>query len=88
MVKEQIVSKISEKIGLTRVDSSRIVDTIFDEIAAVLKEGGRVELRGLGTFGTKLRAARVARNLKTNESINISERRVSFFKAGRELKNV
>ena len=47
-----------------------------------------IELRGFGTFGTKIRRARVARNPKTNVTVNVPEHKVPYFKAGVEIKNL
>ncbi len=86
MVRSELVEKISQVAQLTRLDAEKIVDTIFNGIKEGLIRGDRVELRGLGTFGVKIRAPRLARNLKTGESIPLPPRRVPFFRPGRELK--
>lgn len=86
MVRSELVDKISQAVNLTRQDAEKIVETIFNGIKESLIRGDRVELRGLGTFGVKTRAPRLARNLKTGQSIPLPPRRVPFFRPGRELK--
>jgi len=86
MVRSELIEKVSQVTQLTRQEAEKIVDTIFHAIKEALVRGDRVELRGLGTFGVKVRAPRLARNLKTGESIPLPPRRVPFFRPGRELK--
>lgn len=88
MVRDDILKKIAEVTFLNKKDADRIVDAFFNGIIDNLKKGDRVELRGLGTFGVKKRAERIARNLKTGEEIKLSSRRVPFFRAGKELKTL
>ena len=63
-----------------------MVDVILDEIATALEQGNRVELRGFGAFSVRQRDARVGRNPRTGESVEVDEKRVPFFKAGKELR--
>jgi integration host factor subunit beta len=67
-------------------DVERIVSTIFDEIAAALSRGDRVELRGFGALSVKKRNARIGRNPRTGESVNVAEKHVPFFKTGKHLR--
>ncbi len=67
-------------------DIELIVATIFDEIAAALTRGERVELRGFGAFTVKHRDARTGRNPRTGEAVPVDEKAVPFFKAGKELR--
>jgi len=67
-------------------DLGLIVGTIFDEITAALARGERVELRGFGTFTARRRDARAGRNPRTGEAVQIDEKAVPFFKAGKELR--
>ena len=86
MVRDDIVKKVAEVTSLNKKDADRIVDAFFNGIIEALKKGDRVELRGLGTFGVKKRAPRVARNLKTGEAIRLDARTVPFYRCGKELK--
>ncbi len=67
-------------------DIEKIVDTIFNEISEALVRGDRVELRGFGAFSVKHRAARVGRNPRTGEMVNVEAKRLPFFKAGKALR--
>ena len=67
-------------------DVERIVSTIFDEISAALARGDRVELRGFGAFSVKHRDARVGRNPRTGDAVQVSEKHIPFFKTGKQLR--
>jgi integration host factor subunit beta len=66
-------------------DVEVIVTAIFDEIAAALSRGERVELRGFGAFSVKRRGARVGRNPRTGDSVQVGEKHVPFFTTGKQL---
>jgi integration host factor subunit beta len=70
---------------LRRADAELIVATIFDQITAALARGERVELRGFGAFTVKPRSARIGRNPRTQETVQVDEKMVPLFKAGREM---
>jgi len=64
----------------------RIVVTIFDEIAAALARGDRVELRGFGAFSIKRREARTGRNPRTGDTVEVARKVIPFFKTGKQLR--
>ena len=70
----------------SRRDVERIVSTVFDEIASALSAGDRVELRGFGAFSVKNRPARVGRNPRTGQKVEVDEKFVPFFKTGKEMR--
>jgi integration host factor subunit beta len=72
---------------LRAADIELIVTTIFDEIATTLARGGRVELRGFGSFTLKRRNARIGRNPRTGEAVAVKEKALAFFKAGKDLRD-
>ena len=87
MIKSELVARLAEaNPHLYQRDVERIVSTIFDEIAAALSRGDRVELRGFGAFSVKSRPARVGRNPRTGEPVKVAEKHVPFFKTGKELR--
>jgi integration host factor subunit beta len=67
-------------------DVERIVATVFEEISAALARGDRVELRGFGAFSVKRRAARVGRNPRTGEMVQVAAKHLPYFKTGKELR--
>ena len=87
MNKAELIAAVAEKSGLSRKDSEKAVNAAFDAISAELVEGGKVQLVGFGSFETKTRNARVGRNPRTKEEIEIPASRVPAFKAGKALKD-
>lgn len=88
MIKSELIQRLAEENPhLYQRDVERIVSTVFEEIAAALARGDRVELRGFGAFSVKQREARMGRNPRTGESVPVPEKRVPFFKTGKELRD-
>jgi integration host factor subunit beta len=88
MTKSELVQKLAEgNPHLYQRDVEVIVNAIFDEIAAALARGDRVELRGFGAFSVKRRDARVGRNPRTGDSVSVSEKHIPFFKTGKQLRD-
>ena len=88
MTKSELIQRLAEQNPrLYERDVERIVATIFDEISSALANGDRVELRGFGALSVKERDARIGRNPRTGETVNISRKFVPFFKAGKDLRN-
>ena len=77
----------AEKAGISKKDSEKAVNAAFDAITEALVAGDKVQLVGFGAFETKERSARVGRNPKTKEEIQIPASRVPAFKAGKALKD-
>ena len=87
MTKSELIARLAERNPhLYLRDVERIVDTIFDEITQALVDGDRVELRGFGAFSVKHRDARVGRNPRTGESVQVEAKRLPFFKTGKGLR--
>ncbi|MCC3304005.1 integration host factor subunit beta [Sneathiella sp. HT1-7] len=88
MIKSELIAIIAENNPhLYQRDVERIVTTIFDEISDALARGDRVELRGFGAFSTKERAARVGRNPRTGEAVQVDKKYVPYFKCGKDLRD-
>ena len=88
MTKSELIQKLAKKYPhLYQRDVERVVTTIFEEIGGALADGNRVELRGFGAFVVKGREARVGRNPRTGQSVNIESKRVPHFKMGKALKD-
>ena len=87
MTKPELIQEIANRNPhLYHRDVERIVSTIFDEISAALARGDRVELRGFGAFSVKHRDARVGRNPRTGDAVQVSEKHIPFFKTGKQLR--
>lgn len=88
MIKSELVQRIADKHpNLFHRDIEKIVSVVFDGIAEALVGGHRVELRGFGAFSVKHRPARVGRNPRSGEPVEIAEKFAPFFKAGKELRD-
>ena len=88
MNKAELVAAVAEKTALSKKDSEKAVNAAFEAINAALVGGDKVQLVGFGAFEVKERNARVGRNPKTKEEIQIPASRVPVFKAGKALKDV
>ena len=87
MTKSELILKITKKNSfLYQKDIHKIIDTLFNCVTKALKDGDRVELRGFGTFTTKLRNARIGRNPKTGDPVAIPQKKMPFFKMGKLMK--
>ncbi|EDQ03610.1 Integration host factor subunit beta [Sulfitobacter indolifex] len=88
MIRSELIQKIADdNPHLYQRDVERIVNTVFDEITGAMSRGDRVELRGFGAFSVKKRDARVGRNPRTGETVNVDEKHVPFFKTGKLLRD-
>jgi DNA-binding protein HU-beta len=85
--KNDLVAAVADSAGLSKADSAKAVDAVFDSISGVLKGGGDVRLVGFGTFSVANRAASEGRNPRTGERIRIPASRQPKFKAGKGLKD-
>jgi integration host factor subunit beta len=87
MIRSELIDKLAAKNpGLAARDIEGIVDCFFEEVLAQLAHGGRVELRGFGTFSTRERDARTGRNPRTGAAVEIDAKRVPHFKPGKEMR--
>ncbi len=86
MTKADIVNQIAEATGLTKTDTSAVVEGLIASIIHAMQRGGHIEIRGFGTFKVVDRAPRTGRNPKTGEVVRIPSRPVPVFKPSRELR--
>ena len=87
MTKADIVNEVSNATGLTKVETELVLDSILNSIKSSLADGKRIDIRGFGSFFTKVRKAREARNPSTNERIFLDEKYIPTFKVSKLLKN-
>ena len=86
VTKKELVNRISEETGHTKVVVKEIVQRFLDEIITELSEGHRLEFREFGVFEVKVRAARTAQNPRTLEKVHVPSKRVVKFKVGRAMR--
>jgi integration host factor subunit beta len=87
MIKSELVQKLADKNPhLYHRDVERIVNAVLDEIIRAMKTDDRVELRGFGAFSVKSRNARTGRNPRTGGAVDVTAKKVPFFKTGKELR--
>ena len=87
MNKTELIAAIAEKTNLTKKDSELALAAALEAITEALVEGDKVQLVGFGGFETKKREARMGRNPRTKETIQIPASCVPVFKAGKALKD-
>lgn len=87
MNKTELIAAVAEKAGLTKKDAERVVNATVDVIAESLVKGDKVSVSGFGIFEAKTREARVGRNPRTKETIQIPATRLPVFKASKTLKD-
>jgi DNA-binding protein HU-beta len=85
MRKADIISNISDKTGIPKVDILVTLETFFKEVKQTVFEGETVSIRGFGSFTTKKRAAKKGRNIKKNEVVHIPEHYIPTFKPAKEF---
>jgi integration host factor subunit beta len=88
MTKADLVEEVAKVTELTRKDSEVIVDTLFESVIKALRTGDKLEVRGFGSFRVRQRNARVGRNPKTGEKVEVPAKRVPYFKPSKELKDL
>ncbi len=87
MNKAELIATVAANAGVSKKEAEAVITATLDAISAALKEGDKVQLVGFGSFEVKKRAARVGRNPKTKETIEIPASTVPVFKAGKALKD-
>ncbi len=87
MNKTELIAQIAQKCGTSKKDAEKALTAAFDSIAEALANGEKVQLVGFGGFETKRREARMGRNPKTKEAIEIPASTVPVFKPGKALKD-
>ena len=88
MIRSELIQIIAdENPHLFQRDVERIVNTVFEEIISAMARGERVELRGFGAFSVKKREARIGRNPRTGDAVEVEEKTVPFFKTGKLLRD-
>lgn len=87
MNKQDLIGAVAEAGGLSKNDTVKAVEAVFDSISAALKRGDEVRLVGFGTFSVSKRKASTGRNPRTGETMTIKASNQPKFKAGKGLKD-
>lgn len=87
MNKNELIEHIASQADISKAQAARCLDATIDGIRRTLKQGGKVQLVGFGTFAVGKRAARTGRNPRTGEAIKIKAAKVPRFTAGKGLKD-
>ncbi len=86
VTKKDLVERISDRTGLTQVDTKIVLESFLESLADTLQSGNNIEIRGFGRFKVKKKNARTARNPRTNESIQVEQGFKPTFEASKELR--
>ncbi|MGO9139798.1 MAG: HU family DNA-binding protein [Syntrophales bacterium] len=86
MNKSGLIEALSTKENLTEKKAIDVVNLVFKGFTDELKKGGRIEIRGFGSFVVRNYTAYTGRNPKTGKNITVSPKKLPFFKVGKELK--
>ncbi len=88
ITKKELVNRIAEKTGQTKIVAKEVLQTFLDEIVRELSLGNRLEFRDFGVFEVKPRRARRAQNPRTLQKVEVPPKRVVKFKVGRVMRDV
>jgi integration host factor subunit beta len=86
LTKAELVEEVAKATQVTKKQAEEIVNTVFQTIVESLRSGKKIELRGFGSFRIRSRGARIGRNPKTGERVEVPPKRIPYFKPGKELK--
>ncbi len=87
MNKQELIGSVAETTGMTKNDTSKVVEAVFDSITSELQKGDEVRLVGFGTFTVSKRKASTGRNPRTGEPMQIAASSQPKFKPGKSLKD-
>jgi integration host factor subunit beta len=85
LTKADLIADVFPKIETTQKEAGQIVEIILDSMVRALNAGGKVEIRGFGSFRTRPRRARIGRNPRTGARVAVPAKRIPFFKPSREV---
>lgn len=85
MNKQELVSAMAEKSGLTKVDSEKALNGMVEAVKDAMSKGDSIQLVGFGTFSVSERSARTGRNPQTGKEIQIAAKKIAKFKPGKAL---
>jgi integration host factor subunit beta len=86
VTKSELIERISEKLKLPNGKAEQIVNCVFDSMVKALQEGEGIEIRGFGSFTVREYKAYEGRNPRTGETVHVAEKKLPFFKVGKDLR--
>jgi integration host factor subunit beta len=86
MKKSDLIAQLSEKEQLSGKEAFDIINWVFDGFTDALREGGRVEIRGFGSFTVRDYSPYLGKNPKTGQRVQVGSKKLPYFKVGKELK--
>lgn len=87
MTKTDLIAKVADMAGMTKVDANKAIDAVVEAVQASLARGEKVTWTGFGTFEVRNRAARMGRNPQTGAPLHIAASKTPAFKSGKSLKD-
>jgi len=87
MTKTDLIAKVADMGGMTKVDANKAIDAVSEAVQASLAKGEKVTWTGFGTFEVRNRAARMGRNPQTGAPLHIAASKTPAFKSGKSLKD-
>lgn len=88
MNKTDLIEALASKENLTEKQAKDTINRIFAGFTDTLKKGGRIEIRGLGSFSVRAYGSYKGKNPKTGQSVDVRPKKLPFFKVGKELKGM
>lgn len=88
MTKSVLIELLAARANIPKVESEKIVNSFFEAMVDALKSGDSIEIRGFGSFRIREYKPYTGRNPKTNQSVSVPEKRLPFFRVGKELKEM
>lgn len=88
MTKADLVEEVVKAAEVSKKHAETIVNTVFSSIVSALRREDKIELRGFGSFRVRRRRSRQGRNPKTGDRVEVPEKRIPYFKPGKELKDL
>ena len=86
MTKSELIELVAARTGIPKSRAEAVVNTVFDSMVAALERGEGIEIRGFGSFTVREYKAYNGRNPRTGETVDVREKRLPFFKVGKELR--
>jgi integration host factor subunit beta len=86
MTKSELIEAVAERTKITKSRAELVVNCVFDAMTAALERGEGIEIRGFGSFTVRKYKAYEGRNPRTGETVHVAEKRLPFFKVGKDLR--